>query len=218
MRYPIAQPFNMAELNKPLPSTIIQEQVADGIHIYSMGKGTNMSPEVFQFYKVIFVKRGKIRMTLKEKKDFPTYCELGKDEGIITMKNVIIGIEALEDCVYGEVMLGQTVDHNIVDAGVVFDTRKIGRYVPQQIYRVNLIISGFVQIMIDCADVDAPAIEKTLEASALIFVHEGDGVIVCDGKEIEVHKDDSIRFVEGNVLSIRAKDGPFKIGIINFFA
>lgn len=218
MRYPIAEPFNMAELNKPLASTIIQEQVADGIHIYSMGQGTAMSPEVFQFYKVIFVKKGKIRVTLKEKKDFPIYCELGKDEGIITMKNVIIGIEALEDSVYAEVMLGQTVDENIVDAGVVFDTRKIGKYIPNEVYRENLIISGFVEIMIECFNPEGPGIEKVLSASSLIFVHDGNGEIICNDKVIAIHKDDSIRFVAGDRLKINAKDTTLKLGIINFFA
>lgn len=51
MRYPIGEVFNLAQLNQPLPSTIIQEQIMEGVHIYSLGKGTSMSPEAFGFYK-----------------------------------------------------------------------------------------------------------------------------------------------------------------------
>lgn len=157
-------------------------------------------------------------MTLKEKKDFPICVELGKDEGIITMKNVIIGIEAVEDSVYSEVMLGQIVDENIVDAGVVFDTTKIGKFVPNEVYRENLIVSGFVEIMIECINPEGPEKETVLGASTLIFVHDGDGEIICDDKTIPIHKDDSIRFVAGNHLKICAKETPLKLGIINFFA
>ena len=59
MRYPIGEVFNLAQLNQPLPSTIIQEQIMEGVHIYSLGKGTSMSPEAFGFYKMLFVNRGK---------------------------------------------------------------------------------------------------------------------------------------------------------------
>lgn len=217
MRYPFNEVYSLSELNHPIPSTIIQEQIAEGVHVYSLAKDTSMSPESFDFYKMLFVKSGKFRVTIKNEKDGPIVNEISVNEGIITPRNKIIAIEAIEDSVYLEVMLGQIVNHTIEKPCDVFKVGDIGHYEEGKWIETPIIISGFVEVKMITFDKSCEPLEKILPAAALMFVYEGKGVIECDGKPVNIKAGDSMRFMKGTHAKLYPKDGNMKIGVTQFF-
>lgn len=217
MRYPIGEAFNLAQLNQPLPSTIIQEQIMEGVHIYSLGKGTSMAPEAFNFYKMLFVKQGKMRITIKDERGTPHIQELTKHDGIVTPTGRVIVLEAIEDCVCLEVMLGQNVNHTIREIGTVFSTAEMGEYKRDEMTLVNVISSGFVDVMIISFDRDAYVFKMKLQENIMIYVYEGEGVAEIEGKKQILKPNDSMRVMKGTRIKISPASEQLRIGVTNFY-
>lgn len=217
IRYPFDEVYNLADMNHPLPSTIIQEQIMDGANVYSLAKGTSMSPESFEFYKMLFVKSGELQVIIKDENGVPTMSTLKKSDGIITPKNRIIGVEALEDSVYLEVLLGQVVTETIREPGVVFNVGSIGEYKENSITETYIIKSGFVEVKMSKLAMNCPALEKTTEAAKMLFVYEGSGVVEVGGKQIPITVNDSMRFKPNTYLKVWPKDGNLTLGVTQFF-
>ncbi len=215
MRYPIKEIFNIAELNKPLPSTTIQEQIADGVNVFSLGTGTSISPEAFHIYKMIFVKQGKIRFTIKDDKGFPVSQELEKNDGVVTERNKVIMIDAEEDSVYLEIMLGRTVNHMIKEVGEVFSISKIDDYIENNYTITTIISSGFVDVKLIC--MDNTEIDKTIDTTTMIFGYEGTCELEADGEKFIIEPDTSMRFLPGTHLNVKSYNSKAKVGVTNFF-
>lgn len=215
MRYPICDVYNIAELNPPLPSTIIQEQIVEGVHVYSLGAGTSMSPESFRFYKMIFVKKGKLRVVIKDENGLPIMQELHKNDGLITPKNKVILIDAIEDCVYLEIMLGQTVNHTIKKPGDVFSTLDIGTFEFGKVNSTEIIKSGFVEVTILC--IQNITAQRKHATNTMIFGYEGEGKVVVDGKEFLFGPGSSMRFTPEMQVKITPLHEKMKLGVTNFF-
>lgn len=217
MRYPYNEVYNLADMNHPLPATIIQEQIMDGAHVYSLAKGTAMSPESFEFYKMLFVKSGEMDVIIKDEDGETHYSRLNKNDGIITPKNRIIGVEAVEDTVYLEVLLGQTVTETIEKPGDKFSVGAIGEYKENAISETDIIKSGFVEVKMTKMSLGCPALEKTTEAAKMIFVYEGSGIVEVAGKQVPITVDDSMRFTQNTYLKVWPADGNLTLGVTQFF-
>lgn len=215
MRYPICEVFNIAKLNPPIASTVIQEQITEGVHVYSLGAGTSMSPESFRFYKMLFVKQGKIRITLKREDALPVVQELKANDGMITPKNAVILVDAIEDSVYLEVLLGQVVNHTIKKPGEVFSTPDVGKFVQGQIHSTEIITSGFVEVNIMC--IDSCSTKRRNHTNTMIFGYEGDGEVDVDGKKFLFGPGCSMRFTPEMNVTITPLHGRMKVGVTNFF-
>ncbi len=214
MRYPINEVFNIAELNIPLDATIVQEQIIEGVYVFSLGEGTSMSPEGFQFYKMLFVKQGKIKLTVKDDSLNLITHELKKNDGIVTPKNKVIMVDALEDSVYLEVHLGQTVNHTIKELGDVFSISDVVDFKENEYTSTTIIKSGFVEVRIIC--MDQCEIDKIEENSTMIFGYEGEGEIEADGETFHIGPDTSMRFLPGTHIHLKT-DTKLKLGVTNFF-
>lgn len=215
MRYPICDVYNIAALNPPLPSTVIQEQIVEGVHVYSLGTGTSMSPESFRFYKMLFVKQGKLRITIKDENGIPHMQELQKNDGMITPKNKVILVESIEDCVYLEVLLGQTVNHTIKKPGEVFSTPEVGVFEKGKLHTTKIITSGFVEVTILC--LDECVAKRMHETNTMIFGYEGEGKVDVDGKTFLFGPGSSMRFTPDMKVTITPLQGKMKLGVTNFF-
>ncbi len=214
MRYPIKEVFNIADLNIPLPATIVQEQVIEGVYVFSLGEGTSMSPEGFQFYKMLFVKQGKIRITIKDDSLNLVTLELEKNDGIVTPKNKVIMVDAIEDSVYLEVHLGQTVNHTIKEPGEVFSISDVVDFKEREYTTTTIIKSGFVEVRIIC--MDECENEKIEEHSTMIFCYEGEGEIEADGELFKLTPNTSMRFLAGTHIHLKTNT-KLKLGVTNFF-
>lgn len=214
MRYPINEVFNIAELNVPITSTIVQEQVIEGVYVFSLGEGTSMSPEGFQFYKMLFVKQGKIRVSVKDDNLIPFTQDLEKNDGLVTPKNKVIMVDALEDSVYLEVHLGQIVNHTIKEPGQVFSISEVVDFKEKSYTSTTIIKSGFVEVRIIC--MDECEMEKIEEHSTMIFGYEGEGEIIADGETFKIGPDTSMRFLPGTHIHLKT-NSKLKLGVTNFF-
>ncbi len=215
MRYPFKEVYNLADLNKPLPSIMIQEKMDEGVNVYSLGAGTSMAPQSYRFYKMLFVKQGSIRVITKKVNGDSIVEELKKGDGIITMKDRIISTEAIEDAVYLEVLLGQTITQTMQEIGKVFSVGEVGDYVEKN-YTVTMIIaSGFGEVKVIC--MDQATIDKTIDTTTMIFVYEGDCEFDVDGKKFIVHPDESMRFMPGTHLRVHPINKRSKVGVTNYY-
>ena len=176
-----------------------------------------MSPEAFGFYKMLFVKQGKMRITIKDERGIPHMQELNKYDGIVTPTGRVIVLEALEDAVYLEVMLGQTVNHTIKEIGEVFSTTALGEYKRGDRFTVNVISSGFVDVTIVCFDQNDCVFERELTRNIMIFGYEGEGLVEVDGKKQILKPDDSLRIMRGSHIRMYPTTGQLKIGLTNFY-
>lgn len=217
MRYPFNAPFNLSEDNRPLPSTIIQERLGEGVHVYSMGEGTHMSPEKFQFYKMLYVKQGKLCITIKRENESPIVKEVQANACIVTPKHCVICVDALIDTVYLEVRLGQTLKNTIMPPGELLEIEKIGEYKPSTINVVDVIVSGFVHMKVICIDENAKADTITFETTTMLSVYQGEVTMIVDDVKYELCAYDSMRFKEGSTLRVVPKNGNVKLGVTNFF-
>lgn len=217
MRHPYNKPFNLFEENRPLPSTIIQERIQEGVQVYSMGQGTSMSPEKFQFYKMLYVKQGRLRITIKSEKQLPIVREIDGNDCIITPQNKVICVDALEDSVYLEVMLGQTLKKCNKLPGEILKISKLGAFEEKKINVFDIVISGFVHMKVVCVDKSVKEDEIKLDVATMLSVYRGKGVITVDGVRHEVEVNDSMRLMAGSNVKVETVDGDLKLGVTNFF-
>ena len=99
----------------------------------------------------------------------------------------------------------------------LFSTAEMGEYKRDEMTLVNVISSGFVDVMIISFDRDAYVFEMKLQENIMIYVYEGEGVAEIEGKKQILKPNDSMRVMKGTRIKISPASEQLRIGVTNFY-
>ena len=206
--------LHFAEENAPVRGCTISKQLyrqeGDGISVFSLAAGTNISAESYAYHKLWTVYAGKMEFFASggEKR------VLAAGESMLTPLHVSVGVYAAEDTVYQEIEFRkESIMNEILQAGEVF---KLADLIPCQegkIVNMDLVHNDKMKFVIMSFDEGTGLSEHAAPGEALLFALEGEAVIGYEGEKHTLKAGESFKFDKFGKHSVTATK-KFKMALL----
>ena len=200
MRYKPGEEFSIVEYNKPQEKTVIEEPAHTDVSIYSMGKDTEINAESKPCYRVLFLHKGKIDAIVKDHMVLPP--------------SLPIAIQAREDSVCTEILMGEKMHLKIVEAGKPFWIGDLLTYEEGKSVSRKVINSGFITMWIVAMDKNISTGQNISTGILIITSIEGEAEMDYEGKTIALHAGKFVLVPKGIHYEIRTHDQQYKYSVI----
>ena len=188
--------FSIAKGNPPVPGCTISKAVHSGandIIYFSMAKTTDISAEIYPYYKLIIVADGS--MEIYGNGGFSKMLHTG--ECMITPTDTPMGMRTSEGAVYTEISIRRDDTMNdSIKAGEVFKLAELVPYVEGKIDKMKFVVMAF--------DEGTGLSEHAAPGEALIFALDGEGVIGYEGKDHPIKTGENFHFAKAGLHSVKA--------------
>ncbi len=168
---------------KPIEGCTVSKQIDEDIYMYSLSKGTNISAETYPYYKMIIVHDGQIQTG---------HQTIKKNEYIITPRDTLVGIDAIESSIYTEIEIHKE-DINM-NAGQVFELKNEVPYQEGKIINKDLINDDHMKFVVMSFDEGTGLSEHAAPSDALVFALDGQAIIGYEGKEHVIKEGEMFKF------------------------
>lgn len=200
--------FSIARENRPLPGCTISGELLRDAVVFSLAKGTDISPETYPVHKLWLAAEG--RMTALSDKQVP----LCAGACFVTPTGIPVGVRGDEDSVYTEIVVRKESRMNpILKPGEVFALKDLVPYREGKIVNMDLINGPKQKFVVMAFDAGTGLSEHAAPGEALIFALDGKGVIGYEGKEYPIRAGENFMFAENGAHWVKA-DGPFKMALL----
>lgn len=126
--------FSIGRENRPLPGCTISGELLWNAVVFSLAKGTDISPETYPVHKLWLTAEG--RMTALSDKQVPPCA----GACFVTPSGIPVGVRGDEDSVYTEIVVRKESRMNpILKPGEVFDLKDLVPYRDGKIVNMDLI-------------------------------------------------------------------------------
>lgn len=197
--------FSIAKDNRPIKGCTVSKSIDKDITYFSLAKGTDISPEMYPYNKLIIVIEGII--------DIDRHI-LSKYECIITPKNQRTGIKALEDAIYTEINFTGGIKMNeAIKAGEVFKLKELLPYEDGKIINMDVVHNDKMKLALMSFSKGEALSEHRAPGEALIFALDGDATIGYEGKEYTIREGENFHFAKGGLHSLKAVTN-FKMALL----
>ena len=167
--------FSIGNDNSPIEGLTISRKVSEdnSIYYFSLGKGTDISPEEYGYNKLLIASGG----------SFSLYSpSFGKklDDGcaIITPTGIPVGTKTENGAVYTEVELGSdTMVNEKIKAGEVFALKDLIPYRKDSIVNIDVLSNSKTKFVVMAFDEGTALSEHAAPGDAIVFALEGKGII-----------------------------------------
>lgn len=205
--------FSIAKDNKVVLGCTISKAVHSGVNdiiYYSLAKNTDISAEIYPYYKLLIVADGNIEVygTNGFSKNLKT------EESILTLANVPMGIRTSEGAVYIEIMIRkEDIMNDAIKAGEVFKLAELVPYVEGKIVNMDVVHNDKMKFVVMAFDEGTRLSEHAAPGEAIIFVLDGEGVIGYEGKEHPIKVGENFHFAKAGLHSVKATK-KFKMALL----
>ena len=178
--------FSIAKGNPPVPGCTISKAVHSGandIIYFSMAKTTDISAEIYPYYKLIIVADGS--MEIYGNGGFSKMLHTG--ECMITPTDTPMGMRTSEGAVYTEISIRRD------------DTMKEGKIV-----NMDVVHNDKMKFVVMAFDEGTGLSEHAAPGEALIFALDGEGVIGYEGKDHPIKTGENFHFAKAGLHSVKA--------------
>ena len=203
--------FSICADNSPLEGLTISRKVSEdnSIYYYSLGAGTDISPEAYNYNKLILGAGGIFSLYSL---DFSRRLENGC--AIITPIGIPVGTKTENGAVYVEVELGsETMVNEKLKAGEVFALKDLIPYKKDSIVNIDVLKNSKTKFVVMAFDEGTALSEHAAPGDAIVFALEGKGIIGYEGKEYPIVAGENFHFAKGGKHSVKA-DGQFKMALL----
>lgn len=212
MKEKIGCVFSVANDNPPIPGCTVSKEISEReqyIAYYSLASGTDISAEIYPYYKLIIVDSGNIEVYYK---NCTVLCGLG--DGILTPTDIPVGIRADVNAVYTEIMVRRTDTMNqAINAGEVFKLSELVPYGEGKIVNMDVVHNEKMKFVIMAFDAGTGLSEHAAPGEALIFALDGEGIIGYEGQEHTIKKGENFHFAKGGLHYVKAEQ-KFKMALL----
>lgn len=211
MKEKIGQVFSIAAENAPVSGCTISKQIAEkpAVTYFSLAKGTDISAEIYGYHKLILVCSGSIEVYFEK-----TVLALEEGAGILTQTDIPVGVRAVSDAVYTEILIRRTDKMNAnLNAGEVFKLAELVPYGEGKIVNMDLVHNEKMKFVIMAFDAGTGLSEHAAPGEALVFALDGEGIIGYEGEEHKIHAGETFCFAKGGKHSVKA-EGRFKMALL----
>lgn len=205
--------FSIAKDNQPVPGCTISKAVYSGINdiiYFSLAKNTDISAEIYPYYKLLVVADG--NMEVYGTDGFSKKIE--KEESIVTLTDVPMGIRTSEGAVYTEIMIRkEDIMNEAIKAGEVFKLADLVPYAEGKIVNMDVAHNEKMKFVIMAFDEGTGLSEHAAPGEAIIFALDGEGVIGYEGKEHPIKAGENFHFAKAGLHSVKATK-KFKMALL----
>ena len=205
--------FSIAKDNQPVPGCTISKAVYSGINdiiYFSLAKNTDISAEIYPYYKLLVVADG--NMEVYGTDGFSKKIE--KEESIVTLTDVPMGIRTSEGAVYTEIMIRkEDIMNEAIKAGEVFKLVDLVPYAEGKIVNMDVAHNDKMKFVVMAFDEGTGLSEHAAPGEAIIFALDGEGVIGYEGKEHPIKAGENFHFAKAGLHSVKATK-KFKMALL----
>ena len=211
MKEKIGQGFVLAKENAPVPGCTISKQISDApaITCFSLAAHTDISAEIYDYHKLIWVLDGKPEVYFEK-----SVCACEADSCVLTPLGIPVGIRTQADAVYLEIFIRRTDKMNAnIHAGEVFKLSELIPYGDGKIVNMDLIHNEKMKFVLMAFDAGTGLSEHAAPGEAMVFALDGEGIIGYEGKEHTLHAGETFCFAKGGKHFVKAV-GRFKMALL----
>ena len=206
--------FSIAKENAPVSGCTISKEIAqtgDGsVSYFSLAAGTDISPEIFPYYKLIIVSDGTMEVWTDAGKIWP----LAGMDCVITPTGIPVGMRSEEGAVYTEISMRRIdVMNKAVHAGEVFHLEALVPYQDGKIVNMDVVSNSKMKLMVMSFDAGTGLDEHAAPGEALIFALDGEGIIGYQGTEHVIRAGENFHFAKGGTHFVKATSR-FKMALL----
>lgn len=206
--------FDLAEKNKEIPGCTVSELLSDAggfyISVFSLGAGTDISPEIYGYHKIWYLLKGDMKAVLPDKNSM----EITEGSGFVTPVGTPIGSSTDNGAVYLEISLKEDTDMNsILKSSEIFSLKDLVPYQEGKIVNMDLVNDQGLKFVVMSFTKGCALPEHAAPGEALIFALDGEGTIGYEGKEYQIKAGQNFKFDKGGAHYVKA-DGNFKMALL----
>lgn len=198
--------YSIIKENEPVPGCTISEMVYnDAYHItnFSLAKGTSISAESYPHNTLYIILSGDVMMNDQH---------LTSMDALITPKNELYGLKAIENTIYTEINLKETIMNNLTP-GQIFSLKNILPFKEGKIVNMDIVDEEKMKFVVMSFDAGCSLPEHAAPGQALIFALEGEGIIGYEGQEYPLKEGENFVFAPGGMHYVKAEK-PFKMALL----
>ncbi len=213
MKEKIGEIFSVAADNRPVPGCTISKAVYSGkndIIYFSLAKNTDISAEIYPYYKLLIVADGSIEVY--GEKGFSKILRAG--DSIITPTDTPMGMRTSEGAVYTEISIRRNDKMNeAIKAGEIFKLAELVPYADGKIVNMDIVHNDKMKFVVMAFDEGTGLSEHAAPGEAIIFALDGEGIIGYEGKEYPIKAGENFCFAKGGLHSVKAAK-KFKMALL----
>ena len=197
--------FSIIKENRPINGCTVSKSVDETITYFSLSKGTDISPEMYPYHKLIIALRGTIDVD---------GLKLQEHECILTPINARTGIKALEDAIYTEINFNGGIKmNNAIKAGEAFKLKDLLPYEEGKIINMDVVHNDKMKLALMSFSKGEGLSEHRAPGEALIFALDGKAIIGYEGEEHKIEAGENFHFAKGGLHSVKAVTN-FKMALL----
>ena len=204
MKEKIGEVFSIAKDNQPVTGCTISREVYSGenyIIYFSLAKNTDISAEIYPYYKLLIVAEGSMEVYGTE----GVSKSLRTGECMITPTDTPIGMRTSEGAVYTEISIRRNDTMNeAIKAGEIFKLADLVPYVDGKIVNMDVAHNEKMKFVVMAFDEGTGLSEHAAPGEALIFALDGEGVIGYEGKDHPIKAGENFHFAKAGLHSVKA--------------
>ena len=204
MKEKIGEVFSIAKDNQPVTGCTISREVYSGenhIIYFSLAKNTDISAEIYPYYKLLIVADGSMEVYGTE--GFSKSLRTG--ECVITPTDTPMGMRTSEGAVYTEISIRRNNAMNeAIKAGEIFKLADLVPYVDGTIVNMDVAHNEKMKFVVMAFDEGTGLSEHAAPGEALIFALDGEGVIGYEGKDHPIKAGENFHFAKAGLHSVKA--------------
>ena len=204
MKEKIGEVFSIAKDNQPVTGCTISREVYSGenyIIYFSLAKNTDISAEIYPYYKLLIVADGSMEVYGTE----GVSKSLRTGECVITPTDTPMGMRTSEGAVYTEISIRRNNAMNeAIKAGEIFKLADLVPYVDGKIVNMDVAHNEKMKFVVMAFDEGTGLSEHAAPGEALIFALDGEGVIGYEGKDHPIKAGENFHFAKAGLHSVKA--------------
>ena len=196
--------FSIAKDNPPVPGCTISKAVHSGsndIIYFSLAKNTDISAEIYPYYKLLIVADGCMEVYGAE--GFSKTLHAG--ECMITLTDTPMGMRTSQGAVYTEISIRRNDTMNeAIQAGEVFKLAELVPYAEGKIVNMDVVHNSKMKFVVMAFDAGTGLSEHAAPGEAIIFALDGEGIIGYEGKDHPIKAGENFCFAKAGLHSVKA--------------
>lgn len=213
MKEKAGEVFSIAKENPAVPGCTISKGIHESdnyITYFSLAKNTDISAEMFPYYKFLIVAEGSMEVYGKD--GFLRKLKTG--DSIVTFTDIPMGMRTSEGTVYTEIAVRKDdIMNEAIKAGEVFKLAELVPYGEGQIVNMDVVHNDKMKFVVMAFDAGTGLSEHAAPGEAIIFALDGEGVIGYEGKEHPIKAGENFHFAKGGLHSVKATK-KFKMALL----
>lgn len=193
--------FSITKDNQPIPGCTNSKTINKTLTCFSLARNTDISAEIYPYYKMIFVLRGEMEVYGNN-----GYNKVVKEnEYMITFTDTPIGIRTKDGVIYTETLIRRTdIMNEMIKPGEVFKLAELLPYSEGKIINMDIVHNEKMKFVVMAFDEGTGLTEHAAPGEAIIFALDGEGIIRYEGKDHIIKAGENFCFAKGGMHAVKA--------------